>query len=224
MDVLSMCLMPISVIQPPSDLSLFASPLCSHLTEIIFENDSEVGWGYGSLKGVCWLTCAFCVQFDFVVFSRLFLLVDVSRICFSSISVYFVALIWFSWSLNSLVLNAKDVTVGSLWFLRKHPFGLMINPVRVPQQTLRWAAMGAGSLPLLPFALFADEFQARIRFCKGLLAVIPSWIRVSDVWFVANRTSWLGRRQGFDRKQLVNQIPCQMATTNWMRFPSVLVS
>lgn len=122
MDVLSMCLMPISVIQPPSDLSLFTSPLCSHLTETIFENDSEVGWDYGSLKGVCWLTCAFCVQFDFVVFSRLFLLVDVSRICFSSISVYFVVLIWFSWSLNSPVLNAKNVTVGSLWFLRKHPF------------------------------------------------------------------------------------------------------
>ena len=104
------------------------------------------------------------------------------------------------------------------------PFGWMINPVRAPQQTLRWAAMGAGSLPLLPFALFGDEFQARIRFCKGLLAVIPSWIRVSDVWFVANRTSWLGRRQGFDRKHLINQNPCQMATTNWMRFPSVLVS
>ena len=100
----------------------------------------------------------------------------------------------------------------------------MINPVRAPQQTLRWAAMGAGSLPLLPFALFADEFQARIRFCKGLLAVIPSWIRVSDVWFVANRTSWLGRRQGFDRKHLINRNLCQMATTNWMRFPWVLVS
>ena len=100
------------------------------------------------------------------------------------------------------------------------PFEWMIKPARVQLQTLCWVAMGSPA----PIRFFEDGFQTSTRPFNGMQLVLLSRILVLNGRFVVNRTCWVVRRQRFDRNYGFVKSPCLMATTNWMRFPWVLVS